>query len=65
MNTNTGSYIGLAGIIVSILAHYNIVVGQDSIIAIIAGAVTLYGIIHQWYVTRKVVTTARTAGISL
>lgn len=53
VQTNTGTYITLAGLIVSILAHFNIVVGQDSIVAIIAGVVTLYGLIHQWIVTRQ------------
>lgn len=51
--TQTGSYVALAGLIVSALAHFNIVVGQDSIVAIISGAVILYGIVHQIIVTRK------------
>lgn len=51
----TGTYITLAGIIVSALAHYNIVVGQDSVVAIIAGVVALYGVIHQWLVNRKAI----------
>lgn len=52
--TQTGSYIALAGILVSVLAHYNIVVSQDSIVAVIAGAVTLYGILHQAFTTKEV-----------
>ena len=60
--TQTGSYIAVAGIIVSILAHYNVVVSQDSIIAIIAGAVTAYGIIHQIIVTRKATKVLPVAG---
>jgi hypothetical protein len=52
--TNTGSLVALAGIIVSILAHYNIVVGQDSIVAVIAGCVALYGVIHQIVVHKNV-----------
>lgn len=63
MNTQTGSYIALAGLIVSILAHYNIVVSQDSILAVIAGIVTLYGVIHQWFVTKTVVSVARNSGV--
>jgi|GEM_PF-6871687 len=49
--SNTGSFIALAGIVVSILAHFNIVIGQDSVVAIIAGAVALYGVIHQATIT--------------
>lgn len=49
----TGSYVALAGIIVSVLAHYNIVVGQDSVVAVFAGAVALYGALHQIYVSYK------------
>jgi hypothetical protein len=50
-DTLTGTWIAAAGIIVSILAHFNIVVGQDSVVAVIAGAVALYGIIHQLFVS--------------
>lgn len=60
--TNTGSYVILAGFIVSALAHYNIIVSQDSIVAIIAGAAVLYGLIHQWYVTRKATEVLPVAG---
>ncbi len=52
-DTLTGSYVALAGIIVSVLAHYSIVIGQDSIVAIIAGIVAIYGAIHQIYVSYK------------
>jgi len=52
-DTLTGSWIAAAGIIVSVLAHFNIVVPQDSMAAIIAGAVALYGVIHQLYVSKQ------------
>lgn len=52
-DTLTGTWVAAAGIIVSVLAHFNIVVGQDSVVAIIAGAVALYGIIHQLVVSKK------------
>jgi hypothetical protein len=45
--TLTGSYIAIAGVIVSILAHFNIVVTQDGIVAILAGVAALYGVVHQ------------------
>lgn len=62
MNTQTGSYIALAGVIVTILAHYNIIISQDSIITIIAGIAALYGIVHQFFTTKTVVTAARVVG---
>ncbi len=49
---NTGNYIALAGVVASILAHFNILIGQDSIVAIIVGAVALYGVIHQTVSTK-------------
>lgn len=57
MSTLTGSYIALAGVVVSTLAHFNVVVPQDSIVAIIAGVVALYGVIHQIVVHKIAPTT--------
>ena len=51
-DTLTGSWIALAGVVVSIFAHFNIVVGQDSITAIIAGLIAVYGLIHQFTVSK-------------
>jgi hypothetical protein len=51
-DTLTGTWIAVAGIVVSILAHFNIAVPQDSVVAIIAGAVALYGVIHQLFVSK-------------
>lgn len=51
-DTLSGTWVALAGVIVSVLAHFNIVVGQDSIVAIIAGVVALYGVIHQLTVSK-------------
>ncbi len=62
VQTNTGNYVILAGLIVSALAHFNVVVPQDGIVAIIAGAVTAYGLIHQWYVTRNATAVLPVAG---
>ncbi len=61
-NTQTGSYIALAGLIVLGLSHYGIVVNQDTVVSIIAGVVALYGVIHQFFVTKSVVTAARAVG---
>ncbi len=56
MNTfSTGSYIAFAGIIVSALAHFNIVIPQDGVVAVLAGAVSLYGIIHQLLAHKKAI----------
>lgn len=51
-DTLTGSWIAVAGVVVSALAHFNIVVGEDSVVAVIAGIVALYGIIHQFTVSK-------------
>lgn len=51
-DTLTGTWIAIAGIIVSVLAHFNIAVGQDSVVAIIAGIVAVYGVIHQLMVSK-------------
>ena len=49
----TGTWVAFAGIIVSVLAHFNLVVSQDSIAAIIAGLVAVYGVAHQLYVSKQ------------
>lgn len=51
-DTLTGTWVALAGVIVSALAHFNIVVAQDSVIAVIAGIIALYGIVHQFTVSK-------------
>lgn len=48
----TGSWIALAGVIVSALAHFNIIVSEDSITSVIAGIVAVYGLIHQFTVSK-------------
>ncbi len=53
--TQTGNYVAIAGVLVSILAHFNVIVGQDSVIAIIAGVAALYGVIHQYYVSHQAI----------
>lgn len=62
-NVNTGSYIAIAGLIVSGLSYFGIVLSQDAIVTIIAGGVALYGIIHQYVVSRKVANVAKSAGL--
>lgn len=51
-DTLTGSWIAFAGVIVSVFAHYNVVVSQDSVVAVIAGIVAVYGLIHQFTVSK-------------
>ena len=52
MNTPTydqsGNYIALAGLAVTILGKFGIVVASNDIVSIIAGAVTIYGIYRQF-----------------
>ncbi len=62
MQTQTGSWIAIAGIIVEILAHFGVVVDTNSVVSIITGLVILYGVIHQFFVTKSIVTAARVAG---
>lgn len=50
-DTLTGTWIAAAGVIVSVLAHFNIAVSQDSVVAVLAGAAALYGVIHQLVVS--------------
>lgn len=44
----SGSYIAIAGFVVSILGHYGVVVASNDVIGIIAAIVTLYGIARQF-----------------
>ena len=52
-DTLTGTWIAVAGIVVSVFAHFNIVVTQDSVVAVIAGVIAVYGVIHQLVVSKK------------
>ena len=51
-DTLTGTWLATAGILVSVLAHFNIVVSQDSVVAVIAGIIALYGVVHQLLVSK-------------
>jgi hypothetical protein len=46
-DTLTGSWVALAGVLVSVLAHYNIIISEDGVAAVISGIIALYGLIHQ------------------
>lgn len=61
-NTQTGAYLAVAGLIVSILSHFGIIIPQDAIVGLISEIVVIYGVIHQYFVTKAVVVTARAAG---
>lgn len=56
--SQNGSWIALAGIVVAALSHFGIVISQDNIITVVAGAVTLYGIIHQFITHRNLAVAA-------
>lgn len=49
MNTTsyTGTYFGIAGVIVMILTHFGVNATIDQIVAAIGAIVTIYGLIHQ------------------
>lgn len=63
MNTNTGSFITFAALIVAALGHFGIIVEQNTVITIIAGGFALYGVIHQYVITKKVVKMAKEQGV--
>lgn len=44
----TGSYLALAGVIVTVLTHFGIIVDTTSIVSVIAGIVALVGIVKQF-----------------
>lgn len=46
-DTLTGSWTALAALVVAVLAHFNIIIPQSTILTVITGFVTLYGVIHQ------------------
>ena len=59
-NVNTGSYIAIAGLIVSAASYFNFVISSNDVITIIAGIVAAYGVVHQFIVSRSV---AKTSGL--
>lgn len=69
MNYNLGSYIAGTGIIVGILAHFGIGLDATQVAQTIKdGAVffsdlaVIYGVLHQFFTTKKVVAAGRVAG---
>lgn len=56
--SQTGAYVSLAGLIVAAASHFGFVVNQNEIVQVLAGLVTLYGIIHQWFSHRQLAVTA-------
>ncbi len=63
MNTNTGSYIALAGLIVAVLKHFGVLVDENGMVSVLSAVAIIYGWIHQFIVTRKVVNLAKAQGI--
>lgn len=49
----TGSYIAIAGILVSILGHFGVVVANNDVVGVIAAIATVYGIVSQFLAHRK------------
>lgn len=48
-----GSYIAIAGVIAMILAKFGVTTDAQSIVTIILGAVTLFGIVKQYIAHKK------------
>lgn len=63
INSQTGSYLALAGLIVLGLAKFGYVVQDTTIVTIISGLVALYGVVHQLVITKKIKNLALGAGI--
>lgn len=63
VNPQTGSLLAFAGAIVLIFSHFGFIVNQTDVVQVIAGALSFYGIIHQFFITKKVVTMAKEAGV--
>lgn len=61
-SSNTGSYLAISGLIVAALSRFGLIVSPAEVVQVIAGIVTLYGIIHQYYDKKKVVAAAKAAG---
>lgn len=47
--TQTGTFIAVAGIIVSILAHFGINATVDQVATAVSGIAVIYGVAHQAY----------------
>jgi hypothetical protein len=62
VNENIGAYVSLAGIIVSIAQHYNLVLDQNSVVSVLAAFAIIAGWAHQWYTARKATAAGRLAG---
>lgn len=65
MSTNYSevpTYLAIAGLIVSLAAHFGIVINQNDVISAIGSGVAIYGVIHQWIISRRMKNAAVTAG---
>lgn len=49
----SGSYIAIAGIVVSILGHFGVIVASNDVVGILAALATVYGIVAQLIAHRK------------
>lgn len=54
----SGSYIAIAGFLVSILGHYGVVVASNDVVGIIAAIATIYGIVRQYMAHKSLAITA-------
>lgn len=63
INTQTGSYIALAGIIAALLQRWGVILDQNAVITVLSAIAIIYGWIHQFVVTRKLKNVAISAGV--
>lgn len=63
MNTNTGNYIVLGSTLVYVASKFGILIDDTTATQIIVGILALYGVIHQWVITKKLKGLAIEAGV--
>ena len=56
----SGSYIAIAGLVVSILGHFGVVVASNDVVGIIAALATIYGIGAQMVAHKKLAASVST-----
>ncbi len=68
-NTKLGTYIAVGGLIATILTHFGIILSPEQVgtfitdtAKFIGDAAVIWGVIHQYFITKKVVGVAKSLG---
>lgn len=51
--SQTGSYVAVVGLVVTLLSHFGVLASADQIGAVVGGAVALWGIVQQFLSHKK------------